>query len=323
MTVSLVTPLPPAPNRATMPEGTFDDVADTFVAGMEGLPLDFNQSITEFNADAAVVNAKAAQVASDAIETSADRAATEDVYEALVNGNLPQAVGTSVSAVTIGVGAKAFAASTGKTWFTGMAIIARSAASASNYIVGEVASYDPATGALTILSLVTAGTGSHSNWLIYPAGYRYRQRWAEIASQPVAGQNAITFAGIPEIYSDLSLEFAGVETPSSTMVRLQFSPDGVLFSGYLPITTGTSTSARTLYGNTLVFNYRAAASSVLAHVAHLPSDNEASGTTASTAGGAIRMSAGISAIRVALTNGDSPPSLTGAFGAGSIKLLGR
>jgi hypothetical protein len=71
---------------------------------------------------------------------------------------------TSVSSVLIGTGTKNFTVEAGKSYFVGMSL--KIANSSTNYMVGEIISYDSATGALSVNVVKTNGSGTLSSWVI-------------------------------------------------------------------------------------------------------------------------------------------------------------
>jgi hypothetical protein len=71
---------------------------------------------------------------------------------------------TSVSSVLIGPGTKNFTVETGKSYFVGMSL--KLAFDATNWMVGEVISYDTGTGALSVNVVKTQGSGTYAAWVI-------------------------------------------------------------------------------------------------------------------------------------------------------------
>jgi hypothetical protein len=316
MTVSPISTPPAAPSRTTDAPATFANKADAWVAWMVTANGEMNTSFGQFNADAGTVNTKAAQVAADRIHVTEDRTAVEDIWQAIVTEALPSGSGGSSSTVTIGLGGKSFTASAGKIWFPGMAIIARSSASAANYMVGEIASYDVSTGALTITVYVTGGSGSHSDWLIYPAGQRYNNDWTEIGTLPTTSGASVTFANIPPTYNDLMMVWLGVSHDSGTdqSFNIQLSDDGSNFTPTIGVIPSASVSASsTIYGSVSIPAYRKPAGLIVSGIAALSSDRAIGANSANKT--AWRLAAGIAHIRAA-------PS-AGSFDAGSIVLLGK
>lgn len=74
--------------------------------------------------------------------------------------------GTSTSTLTVGTGSKSLTTQEGKAWVTGAWVYVFAAAAVSNYMVGQVTSYDTVTGALVVNVSAIDGSGSHSSWII-------------------------------------------------------------------------------------------------------------------------------------------------------------
>ncbi len=73
---------------------------------------------------------------------------------------------TSTTSLTIGTGTKNLTVEAGKGFTAGQAIIIAETATPSNYMVGQVTSYNSGTGALVFNSTVTGGSGTASAWSI-------------------------------------------------------------------------------------------------------------------------------------------------------------
>lgn len=74
---------------------------------------------------------------------------------------------TSTSSVAIGLGAKSFTVSTGKSFSPGMfLVIADNAAPSTNLMYGSITSYNSGTGALVVNVLSFLGSGTKSAWKI-------------------------------------------------------------------------------------------------------------------------------------------------------------
>jgi len=71
---------------------------------------------------------------------------------------------TSTSSVTIGTGTKNFTVETGKSYFVGMSL--KIANTATNYMVGDVISYNSGNGALSVNVVAISGTGTYSSWTL-------------------------------------------------------------------------------------------------------------------------------------------------------------
>jgi hypothetical protein len=71
---------------------------------------------------------------------------------------------TSISSVAIGTGTKNFTVETGKSYFVGMSL--KIANTATNYMVGDVISYNSGNGALSVNVVAISGTGTYSSWTL-------------------------------------------------------------------------------------------------------------------------------------------------------------
>lgn len=132
MPLPTIAPLPTPPSRSSDP-GTFSDDADAFLGALP----DFQ---SELNAWA----------------------------EALPDELATSFVATSATSVAIGTGSKSLTVSTGRTYYAGQYIGVFSTASPSNFMVGQVTSYDDATGALVVNVTHTGGSGTIASWTIGP-----------------------------------------------------------------------------------------------------------------------------------------------------------
>ncbi|WP_290644145.1 phage tail protein [Aquabacterium sp.] len=68
--------------------------------------------------------------------------------------------------MTVGVGSKTLATQAGKAWVVGAFVYLVSAASVSNFMVGQVTAYNTVTGQLTVNVNATAGAGTLASWII-------------------------------------------------------------------------------------------------------------------------------------------------------------
>lgn len=78
--------------------------------------------------------------------------------------------GTSSSSVIVGGGPKNFATQANKQFPVGTFLLARRAADASVYMIGQSAAYNPTTGALTIDATHQNGAGTFADWVIVVTG---------------------------------------------------------------------------------------------------------------------------------------------------------
>lgn len=118
--------LPPAPSRDRPNE--FSAEMDAFLASMQGFADDANS-----------------------LEQSLQASAT---------------MGTSTTALTVGVGSKSLTTQPGRAWATGAWVYVFASAAVSNYMVGQVTSYNVGTGELVVSVSAIDGSGSHSSWII-------------------------------------------------------------------------------------------------------------------------------------------------------------
>lgn len=72
--------------------------------------------------------------------------------------------GTSSTSVAIGTGSKSITGNTSKSWAKGMTL--KIAYDASNWMIGEVSSYDTGTGALVMNIRRVLGSGTYASWTI-------------------------------------------------------------------------------------------------------------------------------------------------------------
>ena len=78
---------------------------------------------------------------------------------------------TSSTSLAIGTGSKSFTVETGKSIVVGQFYLAADASTPSNYMYGQVTSYNSGTGALVINVTVTNGSGTLADWVISPTFY--------------------------------------------------------------------------------------------------------------------------------------------------------
>lgn len=119
------------------------------------------------SAGAASGSAGAAAASAGAASGSASAAAQSAIDAAAFAAAL---VGTSTTSVLIATGSKSFTTGLSKQWSAGQFISVASAANTANYMHGQVASYNPATGALDITVTDIGGSGTFADWNIAVSG---------------------------------------------------------------------------------------------------------------------------------------------------------
>lgn len=142
--------------------------------------------------------------------------------------------------------------------------------------------------------------------------------WIQIGSTitTTSGSSA-AFTAIPTTYADLLLVFEGVShgSGSSQQLTLELSPDGTTWTAPWALNASGTPASGTVYGALTIPRYRGGAGLVLAALNDIAADNTTAANNVSGSGRAWRMSAGIQALRIALTGG--------TFDAGALKLFGR
>lgn len=83
---------------------------------------------------------------------------------ALIALNFNSTNGTSSTSLSISLASKSLTADTSKSWMKGMSI--KVAKDASNWMLGEVDSYDSGTGAMVFIPTLIRGAGTYSDWTI-------------------------------------------------------------------------------------------------------------------------------------------------------------
>ncbi len=73
---------------------------------------------------------------------------------------------TSTTSLTIGTGSKSLTVDTGKGYAVGQAVMIASTAGPTNYLTGQVTSYDSGTGALVVNVTSVAGSGTVAAWTV-------------------------------------------------------------------------------------------------------------------------------------------------------------
>jgi hypothetical protein len=133
MSLPPITELPPAPQRTDDP-GTFSDKADAFVAALEP----FREELVAFG------EAIPAEVAPTNFNS------------------------TSTTSLAIGTGSKSLTVRTAKLYYVGQFVGLFSTASPTNFMLGQVTSYDQGTGALVVNVTTTSGAGTIAAWTVGP-----------------------------------------------------------------------------------------------------------------------------------------------------------
>lgn len=130
--VDMLTPLPSPPARTSQSNAAFVSAMDAWLAAQVTFQTEFNTSIGQIN----------------------------DLASGMFTG-------TSTSSNSIaGSGTKNFTTQTGLAFNTGQWVIAARTAAPTNYMRGQVSSYDSSTGALAITVASSGGSGTYTDWSI-------------------------------------------------------------------------------------------------------------------------------------------------------------
>jgi hypothetical protein len=161
-----VDPLSGTPPNRGQTEEAFNTNQQNFVDYQVGFVPDVNDLAEwfEYAATTTETNTNVAVAAAGSASTSAATA----VAAASSAINAPGTNATSTTSITPVIGANAFTlAQTGKTFVVGQFVtVADATTPTSKFFNGAITSFNSGTGAITVNAMVTAGSGSGSNWVI-------------------------------------------------------------------------------------------------------------------------------------------------------------
>ena len=140
--VTMTTPLPAAPNRATGAD-TFAGDADVFTAALLVYQAQQNAQALDLNDLAGATAASAASAV-----------------------NAPGTSATSSTSLAIGLGAKSLSITTGKLFAPGQTVMVAATTDPTAQMVGIITAHNSSTGAMTVTVLATRGTGTYTSWNI-------------------------------------------------------------------------------------------------------------------------------------------------------------
>lgn len=160
----------PTPPSTSSPS-TFDALADAFLGAFVTMRSQFNALATNVynnavdcynNAIAAASSASTATTQAGNASTSASAAATS-AASALT---APGTSATSTTSLTIGTGSKSLTIQTGKAYSVGQFVIIARTSGPTNYMSGQITSYNSGTGALDVSVTTTGGGGTYTDWTV-------------------------------------------------------------------------------------------------------------------------------------------------------------
>lgn len=94
--------------------------------------------------------------------TSAD----ESAASAITSANAPNATSTSLTSLTIDLSDKTLTTQANKSYITGQWVLLVSTASPTNYMLGQITTYNSTSGSMQVDILNTFGAGTFSAWSI-------------------------------------------------------------------------------------------------------------------------------------------------------------
>lgn len=112
--------------------------------------------------DAAAASATAAAGSA----TNASNSAAAAAASAASAVSAPGTNATSTTSLAVGTGSKSLTIQTGKAFVVGMSVKIASTASPGNWMAGDITAYNSGTGALTVNSVLTSGSGTVADWTV-------------------------------------------------------------------------------------------------------------------------------------------------------------
>lgn len=296
-----ITPLPLPPSRQD--PTNFGVRADEFLGA---LPI-FGE---EANALAADVSNK--QVIASNAATTATTKAAEASASAASALNAPGTLATSATGLSVGIGSKTLTIQTGKTFAPGVPVlIADSAAPSTNWMWGQITSYNAGTGQLIVAVSKSAGSGTLASWSVSLSP----DPSAAIAGYPIttlvltSSQTWVVPAGVSKIKVTVVGGGGGASGKNPSQTGLAGGGGGAAIktlavtpgSGYaVTIGAGGSAGATGASGGTSSFVGTGANVSATGGTAAAQSGGIGSGGDINVAGGAGGMSAVNSSMPMAL-----------------------
>jgi hypothetical protein len=188
MTDTITTDLNPVPSRKS--PSTFSSRMDTWLNKISTWTTEANALATGANAnklaaEAAETTAKewaenpedveveagqysakhhAAKASSSETNAAASASKAESFAQSAINA--PGTSATSTTSVLIGTGSKSLTIQTGKDIVVGMFVLIARTSAPTNYMAGQVTSYNSETGALVVFVDSVGGSGTYTDWTV-------------------------------------------------------------------------------------------------------------------------------------------------------------
>ena len=252
--------------------------------------------------NAAASSASAAAVSQTAAASSASAAAVSQTAAA-TSANIaiaaPGTNATSSTGVTIGYGSKSFTIQTGKSIVVGMTLKIAYTTTPTNWMLGDVTSYNSGTGALTVYVSTIQGSGTYSSWTMSITAPSINYRESTITAVATAGQTVFSVAYTPgaiTVYQNgsrlLDSDFTATTGTSITLVTPATAADEFTF--VLNTSTGDNSAALAAVSQTV-----AASSASAAAVSQTAAASSASAAASSASAAAISQTAAASSASAA------------------------
>ena len=251
---------------------------------------------------AASSSASAAAVSKTAAASSASAAAVSQTAAA-TSANIaiaaPGTNATSSTGVTIGYGSKSFTIQTGKSIVVGMTLKIAYTTTPTNWMLGDVTSYNSGTGALTVYVSTIQGSGTYSSWTMSITAPSINYRESTITAVATAGQTVFSVAYTPgaiTVYQNgsrlLDSDFTATTGTSITLVTPATAADEFTF--VLNTSTGDNSAALAAVSQTV-----AASSASAAAVSQTAAASSASAAASSASAAAVSQTAAASSASAA------------------------
>ena len=187
----MITPLPTPPSRSA--PTTFSTLADAFLGALPTF-------VTEANATAAAMN-------------------------------LNDTTATSVTSLAIGTGSKSLTVDTGKSYQPGMSVKIARTSSPSNWMHGDVTSYNSGTGALVVNVTTILGSGTYTDWTITLSGPAISLTGDRVNKTEADSPYTVTAADLTGL-----IVFTNTGAGAQVIFQLPAGADGYVFKGLVTAT---------------------------------------------------------------------------------------
>jgi len=213
-----ITTLPAAPDPSN--RATFNALAYPWSAALPTFGTEISAVATNVKANADEAQADALATAADRVQTGLDAVAAAASAASAIAA--PGVQATSTTSVLVGLGSKSLTIQTGKAYSVGQSVvIADTSAPSSNWMFGQITSYNSGTGALVVYAMKSAGSGTLAAWTI------------SISASPSAGNSvAMLRRAITGTDTALLGDACGFIDVTSGTFTLAFSAVGTLGNGW-------------------------------------------------------------------------------------------